>query len=117
MQNRREHARYPVSVAAEIELKGETLEGETRDISEGGVSVMLHGQGPSDGVVALTLILTQDGIEDPDSEPFTAPANVMWSAPSDSGGSMLGLRFSKLSPAQSAALKTFLAALERHSKV
>jgi c-di-GMP-binding flagellar brake protein YcgR len=116
MQNRRQHARYQVSVAAEIELRGETLEGETRDISEGGVSVLLHGNAPSDGVVALTLILRQDGIEDPHSEPFAAPANVMWSAPSDTGATMLGLRFSKLTPAQSTALKAFLAALARHSQ-
>jgi c-di-GMP-binding flagellar brake protein YcgR len=116
MKNRREHARYPVSVSAEIELRGKTLEGETRDISEGGVSVLFHSSAPPEGVVVLTLILQQDGIEDPDHEPFAAPANVMWSAPSDTGATMVGLRFSKLTPAQSGELKAFLAAVARHSK-
>jgi len=111
MKNRREHLRYEASVAAEIELRGETLDGETRDISEGGASVVFTAAIPDGTKIALTLILTQDGIEDPHQEPFTAEASVMWSAPQDDGRSMTGLRFGALSAAQKAQLKHFLAAL------
>lgn len=111
MKNRREHLRYEVSVAAEIELRGETLEGETRDISEGGASVVFAAAIPDDSTVTLTLILTQDGIEDPHHEPFSAEAAVMWSAPQDDGRAMMGLRFGSISAAQKAHLTKFLAAL------
>jgi len=111
MKNRREHLRYEASVAAEIELRGETLEGETRDISEGGASVVFAANIPDGSKIALTLILTQDGIEDPHQEPFSADASVMWSAPQDDGRSMMGLRFGAITSAQKAQLKQFLAVL------
>jgi c-di-GMP-binding flagellar brake protein YcgR len=112
MKNRREHLRYEAAVAAEIELRGETLEGETRDISEGGASVVFSTAIPDDSRIALTLILMQDGIEDPHQEPFTAQASVMWSAPQDDGRTMLGVRFASVTAAQKTQLKSFLAALK-----
>jgi c-di-GMP-binding flagellar brake protein YcgR len=114
MNNRREHVRHVASVAAEIEHRGETLEGETRDISEGGVSVVFSVAPPPDGSkIALTLILTQDGIEDPDQEPFSAPATVMWSAPQDDGRTMMGVRFAAITPDQKKLLSFFLSALPK----
>lgn len=115
MKNRRAHVRYEASVSAEIELRGETLEGETRDISEGGASVIFSTSLPDASKIALTLILMQDGIEDPDNEPFTGEASVMWSAPQDDGRFMMGVRFSALSAAQRSKLSTFLAALAKRA--
>ena len=116
MKNRREHVRYVASVTAEIELRGETVEGETRDISTGGASALLPRALPEDSTVDLTMILTQDGIEDPDQEPFTVRANVMWVAPTDDGRAMVGLRFTGLDAAQNVKLTGFLAALARRSR-
>ena len=61
--------------------------------------------------LTLTLILTQDGIEDPHQPPFVGPASVMWSAPTDSGQVLLGLRFAKLSAEAQGRLREFLAKL------
>lgn len=113
MMNRREHVRYGISVAAEVELRGETLEGETRDVSTGGAAALLPQALPENSTVALTLILTQDGIEDPDEEPFTVPANVMWVAPTDDGQAMVGFRFVNLDAAHAGKLTAFLAALSK----
>jgi c-di-GMP-binding flagellar brake protein YcgR len=113
MKNRREHVRHVASVAAEIEHLGETLEGETRDISEGGVSVVFSVAPPDGSKIGLTLILTQDGIEDPDHEPFSAPVTVMWSAPQDDGRTMMGVRFAAITPAQKKLLDVFLSALPK----
>jgi hypothetical protein len=115
--NRRKHTRFAVAIAAEIEAGGETLEAATRDLSEGGVSVLLP-QRDADGPalaegrsLSLTLILTQDGIEDPEETPFVGSASVMWSAPTDDGQALLGLRFAPLSASARARLQGFLAKL------
>jgi len=115
MKNRRAHVRYEASVSAEIELRGETLEGETRDISEGGASVLFSVALPDDSKVMLILILRQDGIEDPDHEPFSAQASVTWSAPQDDGRSMIGFRFASVNAGQKKQLNQFLAALAKRS--
>jgi len=43
--------------------------------------------------IALSLILTEDGIEHADEEPFVCQASVIWAAATEDGRSMLGLRF------------------------
>ena len=109
MENRRKHARYNVAVAAEVTQAGDTLAGETRDVSAGGVSVMLNAVLTEGGKVELSLILTQDGIEDPDEEPFETRASVMWCAGLEDGVAMSGLRFTDVTPAQRQRLERFLA--------
>ena len=113
MENRREHLRFEVAVAAEITKGGQTLTAETRDISEGGVAVLLGESLPEGSTIELLLILTQDGIEDASEEPFESPANVMWSAPTEDGRAMIGLRFAKTLPAQRQRLQRFLVALRK----
>lgn len=70
---------------------------------------MLSEALPEGGRVALSLILTQDGIEDPNEEPFETQAQVMWCAPLETGGSMNGLRFVEVTPEQRKRLQRFLA--------
>ncbi|MDD9934681.1 MAG: PilZ domain-containing protein [Myxococcales bacterium] len=111
MENRRQHTRYEAEVAAEIELDGDTLIGETRDISEGGVAVILAQPLDEGSDIELTLILTQDGIEDPNEEPFETTASVMWAAPTEDGKSMMGLRFEDTAGDQTQRLGRFLSAL------
>jgi c-di-GMP-binding flagellar brake protein YcgR len=111
MENRRKHTRFAVAIAAELELRGETLEAETHDVSEGGASVLLDKELPDGSSLTLTLILTQDGIEDPDQPPFVGPASVMWSATTDDGQTLHGLRFAQLSSEARARLAQFLTKL------
>lgn len=84
---------------------------QTQNISEGGVSALLEESLEEGSVVTLTLILTQDGIEDPNHEPFELEANVMWTAPSDEGHNVTGLRFQNVSTEQQERLARFLSAL------
>jgi c-di-GMP-binding flagellar brake protein YcgR len=111
MDNRRTHARFDVALAAEVEVGGQTLTGETRDLSEGGVSVILGTPLEEGGTVQLALILTQDGIEDPDEEPFETKAMVVWAAPTEDDHAMMGLRFGQVAPPLAARLRRFLVAL------
>ena len=84
---------------------------ETRDVSSGGVKVEIEGSVEEGSQIGLTLILTEDGIEDPNQDPFEGPATVMWTAPTDGGATMAGLRFGDLAADQSNRLTNFLAAL------
>jgi len=112
MENRRQFKRYDAEVAAEVEIDGDIVEGETHDISGGGVSAAFSHAVTDGAVLPLTLILTQDGIEDPNEEPFETHAMVMWSAPAENGETMVGLRFHELQGLQQAQLQRFLSALE-----
>jgi c-di-GMP-binding flagellar brake protein YcgR len=107
-QNRRQYQRFQVAVTAELDVAGDTWVGETRDVSLGGASVVVNCQIEEKQTIDLALILTQDGIEDPNEDPFETKANVMWSAPSDDGQFMIGLRFVELSPNKSEKLKRFI---------
>jgi c-di-GMP-binding flagellar brake protein YcgR len=110
--NRRENLRVQVAVAAEIAVdRDDVYDCTTRDISEGGVSVIGPRAFEEGSELQVTLLLTQDGIEDPDETPFTARARVMWAAPTDDGGGIAGLRFAPLDPAQQTHLARFIAAL------
>lgn len=111
MKNRRAADRFEAEVAAEVEIDGELFEGETRDVSASGVRVLIGATIDEGSAVLLTLILTEDGIEDPDEDPFEAEATVMWAAPSDNGGAMLGLRFSDVAADQATRLQRFLGAI------
>ncbi len=110
--NRREHVRHFVAVAAEVEVSGHVWEGETHDISQGGVAVAMDIELQEGSDVDVSLILTQDGIEDPSEDPFETSAKVIWTAPSDAGHWMTGLRFEKLPAEAEAQLGRFLKALE-----
>jgi c-di-GMP-binding flagellar brake protein YcgR len=98
-------------VVAEVELEDDTLIGETRDISEGGVAVILDAPIDEGSEVALVLVLTHEGVEDPDQDPLDVRASVMWCAPTEDGRAMMGLRFAGLEGDQRARLTRFLAAL------
>ena len=112
-KNRRKHIRYKVAVAAEVLLDGNPCAAETRDISLGGVSIAIEREVKQNSTVELALILTQDGIEDPDEEPIETKADVIWNAPSDRGAWMIGLRFTGLSKEHASHLQRFITALSK----
>lgn len=107
----RRHTRYAVEVAAEVELGSDFLVASTMNISSGGVGLVTDRALEEGGEVNVMLFLTQDGIEDPDEEPFEARAEVMWAAEQEPGKFVSGLRFGQTTDDQKAQLQRFLAAL------
>jgi c-di-GMP-binding flagellar brake protein YcgR len=111
-QEQRKHARYAVEVAAEVEIRGETVVASTTNVSSGGVGVLLDRSVQEGATVGVLLFLTQDGIEDPDEEPFESKAQVMWTAEQGEGRFAAGLRFTSLGPDQRKLLDRFLSVLD-----
>ncbi|MEM9073998.1 MAG: PilZ domain-containing protein [Myxococcota bacterium] len=107
----RKHPRVSVEVAGEVELGGEMVGVSTQNLSRGGVALVLDRAIAEGTEISLTLFLTQDGIEDPDEEPFESKAVVRWVAESDQQLTIAGVQFSAPTEAQLAALDRFLAAL------
>jgi c-di-GMP-binding flagellar brake protein YcgR len=102
-----------VAVTVEVDITDDTWVGETRDVSAEGVSLVLDREVNEGEKVGVTLILTQDGIEDAKEEPFQSQAEVVWSAPTAAGPWMAGLRFKKLGERQVHQLERFLKAFKR----
>jgi hypothetical protein len=115
MDNRRKHARFRTAVAAEIDLEGEIFTGTSRDVSQGGVSVLTDARLREGGSIMITLILTEDGIESAHAEALCTRATVMWAAPTDSGETMAGLRFEGLGVSGTRTLAHLLSSLSAAS--
>ena len=108
---KRKHIRHEILVTAEISLEGRVLNARTRNLSSGGVAVVL-GESVEEGtILQVSLFLTHDGFEDPDEDALIAEASVMWSAEQEDGRCAAGLRFEKIAPAQVARLGRFIAAI------
>jgi len=112
MDNRRKHQRFRAAVAAEVEIDAEVYEGETRDLSMGGVSLAIRAPLKDGMEVALTLFLTEDGIEAPDEDPLHMQAQVIWLSEPKKGGVLAGIRFVSPTPDQSKRLTRLTAALQ-----
>lgn len=110
MENRRKHQRFKAAVAAEIEIDAELYEGTTRDLSQSGSSIFIAAPLQEGTVVQVTLFLTEDGIESPDSEPLALQAEVVWVTERKQNGMLAGLRFVKASAQDNQRLAMLLAA-------
>jgi c-di-GMP-binding flagellar brake protein YcgR len=106
----RQHPRFPVRLAAEIDLDGRTIAASTQNVSVGGAALVLDAPIPDGRELRLTLVLTQDGIEDPDEEPLETKAKVAWTKRQDAKV-IAGLQFHVLAGPQRARLERFLAML------
>ena len=111
MDNRRKHARFRTEIAAEVEVEGEVFSGKTRDVSQGGASILTDAQLSEGGVVNLTLILTEDGIESAHAEALTTRATVAWAVITDDGETLAGVRFEGLGVSGTRTLSHLLSAL------
>jgi len=100
--------RYPIAIAGEIGYGGETVSVSTENLSEGGVGLVLPVRLADGAKVAVTLFLTEDGIE-ADEEPFESMAQVRWTTRRDDGKQMAGVQFLDLSESKRAQLGRFLA--------
>ncbi len=112
MKEQRQHPRLPVEVAAEVELRGETVIASTMNISVGGAGLVTDRPLAEGTKISVTLFLTQDGIEDADETPFEAPATIAWTAVQDAGTWIAGVRFDSVSGEQREQLARFLDKLD-----
>jgi c-di-GMP-binding flagellar brake protein YcgR len=108
----RKYPRFPVALAAEVQIRGETVVASTQNVSAGGVGLVVDREVKEGSELSLTLFLTQDGIEDGDEHPFEAKAIVAWTAVQDAGTWVTGVRFEKVSPGQKQQLERFLSKLD-----
>jgi hypothetical protein len=115
MDNRRKHARFRSAIAAEIDVEGEIFAATTRDVSQGGAQIVTDAKLLEGSTITLTLILTEDGIESAHAEALTTRANIVWSAPTDSGETAAGLRFESLGVSGARTLSHLLSALSTSS--
>lgn len=106
----RQFPRYAVEIAAEIEVDGDVRVAATQNLSQGGAAVVID-RAPKEGTdVVVRLFLTQDGIEDPDEEPFATTARVQWVR--QLGERFLaGVQFAAPSASAAAHLERFLKAI------
>lgn len=109
--NARKFPRYLVEVAAEVHIDGAVVAASTQNVSVGGAALLMDRALPQGSTVEISLFLTQDGIEDPDEEPFSAKGTVQWVAERDAGIFAAGVRFVAVSPPQVAHLERFVVAV------
>ena len=107
----RAHRRYVAEVAAEVSVGPEVVVAATQNVSVGGVGLLSDQPLPEGAEVKLVLFLTQDGIEDPDEEPFEVSASIAWSTENDAGAHLAGVRFGALTEAQRGQLERFVSAI------
>jgi len=108
----RKHRRVPVELAAEVSIRGETVVASAQNVSVGGVGLTVDREVMEGAELAVTLFLTQDGIEDPDEQPFEAKAIVQWATVQDAGTWITGVKFATVSAAQKALLERFLSKVD-----
>jgi c-di-GMP-binding flagellar brake protein YcgR len=111
MENRRKHQRFRAAIAAEIELGTQLYEGVTRDVSQTGASILARAPLVDSDQIVVTLLLTEDGIAAADSDPLTLHAEIMWVAEPTREGTLAGIRFLSVSPADGKRLAALLAAI------
>ncbi|MDH5490982.1 MAG: PilZ domain-containing protein [Myxococcales bacterium] len=112
-EEKRGHRRFPIQLGCELGLGGRSVPAATRNLSRGGVALALSRPLEEGQPVRLTLFLLEDGIEDPNEEPFELAAQVQWTAEGDDPTLFLaGLNFMGLEPAQQERLEHFLGRLD-----
>ncbi len=109
--NRRAHPRYTINVSAELLLGEDRIPCHTRNLSGGGVGVVLSLGLAEKQPLIVNLFLVEDGIEDATTPSLNIQATVVWSAEVDGGRWEAGLRFTEVHPQQTKLLQHFLGRL------
>jgi hypothetical protein len=86
----------------------ERFTARTRDLSVGGVGLILDRPLQEGAIVGLSLFLVVDQIEDENTPPLAARGRVVWCAESENGDVAAGIRFEGLEPQQAERLAHFL---------
>jgi PilZ domain-containing protein len=111
MSVERSYPRYPVELAAEVNLRGEVLLAATRNLSRGGVCIDVERPLAEGATLVLSLFLTLEGIEDADTDAINVKAAVVWCSEREDGGYTAGLQFASLAEPEKDRVEEFLARL------
>ncbi len=108
----RNAARFEVEVAAEVySANAAVLPANTRNLSNTGCCIETTQGLEENSTIGVSLFLTTDGIEDPDTEPLNVKAVVMWATEVDESGFTAGVRFEDMTEENTVLLQQFLEAL------
>ncbi len=111
--NRRVYPRLPIRVGAELQLPAMELTCATRNLSLGGVGMVLDRAVPEGALTMVSLYLVVDDVEDTDAEPLELAARVVWCRATGPETYEAGLQFQESTEAQRRRLAEFLAIQER----
>ncbi|MBI4508231.1 MAG: PilZ domain-containing protein [Deltaproteobacteria bacterium] len=104
----REHARVDLRLSAEVHLQRADFTAVTRNLSEGGAALECDRPLADGEQFNLSLFLVVEGVEDEQTPPLQVWARVMWTAEGDDGTHAAGVRFERMTPAQTAWLARVL---------
>jgi hypothetical protein len=105
----REHPRYAVAVSCELSHEGKVLRGQTKDLSRGGISLLLDQPVPISTVADLSAALIFG--DNTFSEPLHVKAVVVWCTKLGPRW-QIGAKFSKVTRETRTYLDLFLRFLE-----
>ena len=109
---RREHPRFDLDVSAELLLGDDRVPCRTKNLSMGGVGLVLRQKIAEHIQVVANLFVIEDGIEDATTPSINMQSVVVWVAEVDAGHWEAGLRFAQMSDEQRNMLAHFLQRLE-----
>lgn len=107
--------RYSLRVSAEVEVGDELFSGVTRNLSSGGVAVVLTRSVPQGTHLSVTLFAVQDDVEADAADGITVTAEVRW-VKEEVGGYSLGLQFGAMSDDTRARLARAIAIVGAQGK-
>ena len=111
-QENRRAVRYEVDVSAELRMDRRVLAARTKNLSETGVCLVTLDPLAEGSSFDLSLFLTVDGIEDPDSPPLEVGVSIIWASPGNDDDHLAGCHFSDLNGEKVKILQAFLSQLE-----
>ena len=106
MAEPRAHPRYAVEIDAEVRWGGESIPARTRNVSRGGLAVLLSRPVPVGADVTLAISLVFD--EQAMSEPLPLHGRVVWCTPVAEDRFQLGATFIGLRGEQRQYIDMFL---------
>jgi len=114
---RRQHLRTDVRLAAELD-RGDRrpFTAVTRNVSVGGAALESAHPIHDGELFKLSLFLVEQDIEDETMPPLVLGARVVWAAEGDHGRFTAGVRFEKISAAQTEWLAKFLEAVAHEAE-
>ncbi len=109
-ENRRQHSRFPVQLQARAFFQGDELQGETRDISRGGICLVCSSAVVRGAWIRLllSLVLEQNAF----SEALEVTGKVVWCTALGEDKYQIGLAFDQLDEAKANYLDIFLRLLK-----
>jgi c-di-GMP-binding flagellar brake protein YcgR len=104
--------RFPVRVSAEVEVGDDIYSGVTRNLSIGGVAIVITRAVEKGAMLQVSLFPVEDGVEQEGVDGLTLDAEVRW-IKEEIGGYSIGLQFQNVEGDKKKKLERALGALQR----